>query len=128
MKLFFKYFFKTIRIILGPIILFINLVTMPRSIKRSPEQQQKVDAEVKNLTLYQFRTCPFCIKVKRMMKRLALNIETRDAQHDPQAREELLTEGGKISVPCLKITNEDGEIIWMYESSDINQYLEQRFA
>ncbi len=128
MRLFFKYFFKTIQIILGPPILLVNLLTMPKGIKRPPEQQKKVDDQTKELTLYQFKTCPFCIKVKRMIKRLSLNIEMLDAQYNPQAREELLSNGGKISVPCLKITNEQGETTWMYESADINQYLEQRFA
>lgn len=128
MRLFFKYFFKTIRIILGPVILFLNFITMPKGIKRPEEQQKLIDSEVKNLTLYQFKTCPFCIKVKRMMSRLSLNIETVDAQHDAQIRDELLSNGGKISVPCLKITDQQGETTWMYESSEINQYLEQRFA
>jgi len=128
MRLFFKYFFKTIRIILGPVILFGNFITMPKGVKRPEEQQKIIDSETKNLTLYQFKTCPFCIKVKRMMSRLSLNIETLDAQHDQKVREELLTHGGKIAVPCLKITDEHGETLWMYESSIINQYLEQRFA
>ena len=128
MRLFFKYFFKTIRIILGPIVLFVNFITMPKGIKRPEKEQQKIDSEAKNLTLYQFKTCPFCIKVKRMMRRLSLNIETVDAQHDTNTREELLTQGGKISVPCLKIIDEHGQSTWMYESSEINDYLEQRFA
>jgi len=128
MRLFFKYFFKTIRIILGPVILFGNFITMPKGVKRPEEQQKMIDSETKNLTLYQFKTCPFCIKVKRMISRLSLNIETLDAQHDQQVREELLSYGGKIAVPCLKITDEHGETLWMYESSIINQYLEQRFA
>jgi len=128
MRLFFKYFFKTIRIILGPVILFINFITMPKGVKRPDDEQQKIDSEAKSLTLYQFKTCPFCIKVKRMMRRLSLNIETIDAQHDTDVREELLTEGGKISVPCLKITDDKGKTTWMYESSDINNYLEGRFA
>ncbi len=128
MKLFFKYFFKTIRIILGPVVLFVNFITMPKGLERPENQQKQVDAEVKSLTLYQFKTCPFCIKVKRMMKRLSLNIEMLDAQYDTQVREELLSQGGRVSVPCLKITNQQGETTWMYESSEINQYLEQRFA
>jgi len=101
---------------------------MPKGIERSEEQQKKIDNEVKSLTLYQFKTCPFCIKVKRMMRRLSLNVEMIDAQYNNQVRGELLNEGGKISVPCLKITDEQGETTWMYESADINQYLEQRFA
>lgn len=128
MRLFFKYFFKTIRIILGPVVLFINFITMPKAIQRPEEEQKQIDSAAKNLTLYQFSTCPFCIKVKRMMRRLSLNIEMLDAQYDLDARNELLEKGGKISVPCLKIINDDGQEIWMYESSEINRYLEQRFA
>jgi len=35
--------------------------------------------------------------------------------------------GGKLTVPCLKIENDSGEVTWMYESSDIVAYLEGRF-
>ncbi len=128
MKLIFKYFFKTIRLILGPIILFIDKVTTPRGIKRSNDEQQKVDKEASKLILYQFNTCPFCIKVKRNNKRLSLKVETRDAQHNPIYREELLQGGGKIKVPCLKIIDEEGNDSWLYESNDILQYLQGRFA
>lgn len=128
MKWFFKIFFKTIRLIVGPIILFLDKITTPRGIKRSNEEQQKVDDEVSKLTLYQFKTCPFCIKVKRNNKRLSLNIETRDAQHNPVHREELLKGGGQIKVPCLKIVDENGKDKWMYESTEIVEYLQDRFA
>ena len=128
MKWFFKYFFKTIRLILGPIVLFIDFVTTPRGIIRPEEEQTKIDQEASNLVLYQFQTCPFCIKVKRNNKRLSLNIETRDAQHNPTYREELLHGGGKIKVPCLKIIDKKGKDHWMYESEDIMQYLQDRFA
>ncbi len=128
MKLFFKMFFKTLRLIIGPIILFIDKITTPKGIKRPEEEQQKIDREVTNLVLYQFKTCPFCIKVKRNNKRLSLNIETRDAQHNPSHREELLQGGGQIKVPCLKIVDEKGNDSWMYESDDILQYLKDRFA
>lgn len=128
MKLFFKIFFKTLRLIIGPIILFIDKITTPKGIKRPEEEQQKIDHEVTNLTLYQFKTCPFCIKVKRNNKRLSLNIKTRDAQHNPSYREELLQGGGQIKVPCLKIVDDKGNDSWMYESDEILQYLQDRFA
>lgn len=128
MKCFFKIFFKTIRLILGPVVLFVDFITTPRGIKRPKEEQQKIDQEVRNLALYQFKTCPFCIKVKRNNKRLSLNIETRDAQHNPTYREELLQGGGEIKVPCLKIVDEKGNDKWMYESDEIMQYLQDRFA
>lgn len=128
MKWFFKIFFKTIRLILGPIVLFVDFITTPRGIKRPAEVQQKIDQEVRNLALYQFKTCPFCIKVKRNNKRLSLNIETRDAQHNPTYRDELLQGGGQVKVPCLKIVDEKGNANWMYESDEIMQYLQDRFA
>ena len=81
-----------------------------------------------NLKLYQFKTCPFCIKVKRNNKRLSLKIETRDAQHNSTHREELLQGGGQVKVPCLKITDDKGNQSWMYESNEIMQYLQGRFA
>lgn len=128
MKLFFKYFFKTIRLLLGPVVLFVDFVTTPRGLKRPDEQQQQIDSEVTNLKLYQFKTCPFCIKVKRNNKRLSLKIETLDAQHNSTHREELLQGGGQIKVPCLKITDDNGNQSWMYESNEIMQYLQGRFA
>jgi glutaredoxin len=128
MKWFFKIFFKTIRLIIGPIILFIDWITTPKGIKRSQTEQQKIDDDVSKMILYQFNTCPFCIKVKRNNKRLSLKIETRDAQHNPVHREELLHGGGKIKVPCLKIIDKKGNDSWLYESNDILQYLQERFA
>ena len=128
MKWFFKIFFKTIRLIIGPIILLIDKITTPKGIKRSQAEQQKIDDDVSKMILYQFNTCPFCIKVKRNNKRLSLKIENRDAQHNPVHREELLQGGGKIKVPCLKIIDEKGNDSWLYESNDILQYLQERFA
>lgn len=128
MKYFFKIFFKTIRLIAGPIILFLDKVTTPKGIKRPEDEQQKIDQEVSNMVLYQFNTCPFCIKVKRNNKRLSLKIETRDAQHNPTYRDELLKGGGEVKVPCLRIVDDKGNDNWMYESEVIMQYLQDRFA
>lgn len=128
MRWFFKYFFKTLRLIIGPIILFVDKITTPRGIKRPEDEQQKIDKEVDNLTLYQFQTCPFCIKVKRNNKRLSLKIEMRDAQHNQIYREELLQGGGQVKVPCLRIVDEKGNDSWMYESDEIMKYLQDRFA
>ncbi len=128
MKLFFRYFFRTIRIILGPFMLLGELLTSPKGVERTPEAQKRVDDECKNLSLYQFKTCPFCIKVRREMKRLSLNIEKHDALKNPTARAELEQQGGQIKVPCLRITDENGEQTWMYESDEIIAYLKERFA
>ena len=128
MKLFFRLFFKTLRFILGPILLLWEWLATPKGVVRSEQEQQRIDAETRNLALYQFRTCPFCIKTRRAIKRLSLQIEQFDAQHDPDAREALLKGGGQIKVPCLRITEPSGELRWVYESDAIIAYLEQRFA
>jgi len=128
MRLFFKYFFKTAQFIIGPIILFLDQLFPPRGIVRALEEQQQVDASSRNLVLYQFKMCPFCVKARRAIKRLSLNIETRDALRQEASREELLAGGGDIKVPCLRITDDTGTTTWMYESSDIITYLQERFA
>ena len=128
MRLFFKYFFKTIHYIIGPIILLLDALTTPKGMVRPAKIQQQVDASTKNLVLYQFRMCPYSVKVRRAVKRLSLNIETRDAKREPSSREELLQGGGEIKVPCLRITDEQGEMRWMYESNDIIDYLEAHYA
>ena len=128
MKLFFRYFFRTLRIILGPVLLFSDWISSPKGIKRTTEKQQQVDAETSKLAIYQFKTCPFCIKTRRAIKRLSLNIQLLDTQKNADNRQALLQGGGEIKVPCLRITQDDGVIRWMYESDDIIKYLEDRFS
>ena len=123
-----KYFFKAIRLILQPVILFIDRVTRPSWPKRSEEEQKTIDEKTSNLALYQFYACPFCITTRRAMRRLGLNIEIRDAQNDPQWAQELIEQGGKRQVPCLRISNKNGNVEWLYESKDIMNYLEQQYG
>ena len=115
-----------IRWILGRIILLLNFLFSPRGVKRSPETQQIINERTQHLALYQFDACPFCVKVRRAMKRNSLKIELRDAKVEPH-RQTLLDGGGRVKVPCLRIEKE-GEVTWMYESNDIIQYLEQEIA
>jgi glutaredoxin len=116
-----------VRAILGALILFFNWVFTPKSIKREASEQAAIDAQTKKLALYQYAACPFCVKVRRAMKRSALKIETRDAKRSEQFKAELLAGGGQLKVPCLRIEDESGDVRWMYESGDIISYLEQRF-
>ncbi|MEJ2451363.1 MAG: glutathione S-transferase N-terminal domain-containing protein, partial [Gammaproteobacteria bacterium] len=116
------------RRIIGPIMLLIDKLTTPKGMSRSPAEQQKIDQATRELALYQFKTCPFCMKVRREMKRLSLNIELRDAQHDQQHREQLLQGGGQVKVPCLHIPTQQGEDTWLYESDEVIKYLRQLAA
>lgn len=115
---------KLIRNILGKAIIFFDSTFAPTPVKRSAEAQAMIDEKTKNLALYQYHMCPFCVKVRRTMTRLNLHIELRDAKGNETFANELLNEGGKKQVPCLRIQNEDGSVNWMYESDTINQYLE----
>lgn len=101
---------------------------MPKGIRRSAEAQRQVDLDCGKLALYHFKTCPFCIKVRHEVGRLSLPIELRDAQHDPEHRAVLLQGGGKVQTPCLRISDAQGQVQWLYESNDIIRYLQQRFA
>ena len=123
-----KYFFKVVRLILQPIILLVDRVTRPAWPKRTQQAQAELDQKTSNLALYQFYACPFCIITRRTMRRLGLNIELRDAQNDPKWQQELIEQGGKRQVPCLRISTEDGKVEWLYESGDIKRYLEQQYG
>jgi glutaredoxin len=116
-----------IRFILGRLILFFDWAFPPRGVKRDLTQQAQIDLQTNNLTLYQYAACPFCVKVRRAMKRQALKIDTRDVKRVLDAREELLAGGGLLKVPCLRIDDDAGQTQWLYESSDIINYLSERF-
>jgi glutaredoxin len=123
-----KFLFRAIRRVLGNLILFIDWLTRPRRAVHAPDKQQQLDAATARLALYQFQLCPFCVKTRRTIHRLGLNIETRDARNDPAWNQELIEQGGRYQVPCLRIAKDDGSVAWLYESRDINSYLEQRFG
>jgi glutaredoxin len=119
---------QVIRWILGSLILFFNWVFTPKSIKRDAELQAKIDQKTAGFSLYQYPACPFCVKVRRAIKRNSLNIQTVDAKRCESSKQELLEGGGKLKVPCLKIADSEGGVKWMYESSDIINFLEQQVA
>ena len=119
---------RIIRWFIGAMILFFDWLFTPKGIKRAAQLQAAIDEQAKAITLFQYKACPFCVKVRRAMKRQSLPIETRDAKRCATAREELLAGGGKLKVPCLKIEDNEGKVSWMYESTEIIDYLEQRFA
>jgi glutaredoxin len=116
-----------IRWVLGRIILLVDFLFSPKGLKRDAQLQTDYDRETAKLSLYQYAACPFCVKVRWAMKRNALKVATKDAKRNPQFAKELVEGGGSLKVPCLRIEENDGAVTWMYESSDIIEYLEQRF-
>ena len=128
MKTVIRAFFKTLRVVLGPFMLVGEYLARPKGLYRPPEIQGQVDQQCRKLVLYQYKTCPFCIKVRQEMRRLSLNVKGLDAQHEGENRSALLNGGGKAKVPCLKITDQTGKTEWLYESGEIITYLRGRFA
>jgi glutaredoxin len=121
-------FFRTLRVVLGPVMLLKERLTQPVGVQRAPAAQAAVDQQCQSLALYQFSTCPFCIKVRQEMRRLSLPIEKRDAQHHAANRDALLQGSGASKVPCLQITEANGQTRWLQDSSEIVAYLRKRFA
>ena len=128
MKVVARLFFRTLRAVLGPFLLLGNWLTRPRGVVRPPAEQQTVDARTRKLALYHFPTCPFCLKSRRVIRRLSLDIEPRNARSDEAHRAALIDGGGKPQVPCLLITGEDGQQTWLYESDAINAWLNREFG
>jgi glutaredoxin len=128
MKTVIRAFFRTLRLVLGPVMLLKERLTQPAGVQRAPEAQAAVDLQCQSLALYQFSTCPFCIKVRQEMRRLSLPIEKRDAQHNTANREQLLQGSGATKVPCLQITETNGQTRWLQDSGAIIAYLRERFS
>jgi glutaredoxin len=118
---------KLVRWILGRIILVLDVLTSPKPIVRDAAAQKAIDETTASMSLYQFKTCPFCVKVRRELKRHALNIETRDAKDNAEIKAELVREGGRHKVPCLRTESTDGSVTWLYESNDIIAHLKHQF-
>ncbi|MCW8854929.1 MAG: glutathione S-transferase N-terminal domain-containing protein [Gammaproteobacteria bacterium] len=118
---------KLLRESLGQLVVIINFITLPRKMKRSTEEQKKVNQQASKMSLYQFKRCPFCVRTRRTIHKLNLPIELRDASRGSAYRDELEAEGGKIKVPCLRI-DDNGNTQWLYESAEIIAFLNERFA
>ena len=112
-----------VRWFLGRLVLGHDLLIRPARMKRDPVDQAKLDMETAKFVLYQFNACPFCVKVRRELRRYALNIELRDARNDEKHKAELIRGGGRHKVPCLQVKTESGGVTWLYESSEIISYL-----
>lgn len=128
MRTLIRLFFKTLRLLLGPFMLLWEWVRRPQGIVREPSVQREVDERCQRLALYEFTTCPYCIKVRHEMRRLSLPIARRDAQPPGAIRDELTQGVGKAKVPCLKITDDAGHVQWLLESEAIMAYLREHVA
>jgi len=123
-----KTVFRILRWPLGHIVILLDWVTRPSKPTHSALRQAELDQMTASLKLYQFPQCPFCVKTRRTIWRLGLNIELRDARGDAQWQKELIQLGGRHQVPCLRLLEPDGSSQWLYESKAIIRYLDQHYA
>jgi len=76
------------------------------------------------MKIYYFPECPFCQRVLAKIKELGIEdqVELVVAYRGTPASKEVRKLGGKVLVPFLV----DGDVM-MYESAEINKYLEEKF-
>ena len=79
------------------------------------------------MTIYEFKACPFCVRVRRFMKKNNIIINIKDARRSKVFAQELIDGGGKLQVPCLKIGDSNNSE-WLYESKDIILYLKKHLG
>ena len=77
--------------------------------------------------LFHYDSCFFCGRVRSFIEATGLEIPYRNIHQDRSAHQELLAGGGRSTVPCLRIEDDDG-VRWMYESLDIINYLREQAA
>ena len=81
--------------------------------------------EQESYQLFKTDLCGFCYRVRDFAEEKSISLTLRDTMTDMEAFRELLQGGGRSTVPCLKIQREK-EVIWMYESLDIIDYLNEQ--
>ncbi|MEQ8690403.1 MAG: glutathione S-transferase N-terminal domain-containing protein [Pseudomonadales bacterium] len=77
--------------------------------------------------LFKTDLCGFCYRVRSFLAANNIEIPLRDVNQDREAFRELLSGGGRTTVPCLRIQRGD-EVEWMFESQDIMRYLAEQYA
>ena len=94
-----------------------------------PDTFKAIEKLTVGLSLYHFYSCPFCARVHRALKKLGVALELRDVSQDVGRRAELISGGGRATVPCLRMEDpDDGAVTWMYESRDIIAWFERELG
>ena len=99
------------------------------AIEEDPNTREAIEKLTAGLSLYHFYSCPFCARVHRALKKLGVALELRDVSREPRRRAELVSGGGRATVPCLRMEDPDnGAVTWMYESRDIIAWFERELG
>lgn len=80
-------------------------------------------SNVTSLKLYLYQGCPYCEATRQVVNQTGLYIEERDVEINPDYLDELIVGGGKPQVPALRIEQSSGPTQWLYESTDIINFL-----
>ena len=78
--------------------------------------------------LFQDPWCPFCRRVTNFLDLNQYSLPMRDVAQDQEAYRELVEGGGRGTVPCLRIIENNGSIRWLYESIDIIEFIQGELA
>lgn len=65
------------------------------------------------------------MRVKSFLSTHEIEIPMRNTVMDISAYKELVTGGGRATVPCLRIERDDGQVEWLYESLDIMRFIDE---
>lgn len=92
-----------------------------------PSETLQITPGFENLALYYRNSCPFCLYVLGCMRAHKIVLELKNTAEEEANLQALVQGGGKSQVPCLRI-EEKGKVKWLYESSDIVEYLEKKLG
>ncbi|MCG8419318.1 MAG: glutaredoxin [Proteobacteria bacterium] len=81
-----------------------------------------------DFALYTRARCAFCFYVVRAIRALGLDVEMRDIAREPEHRHALVAATGRMTVPVLRISHDDGREEWMPESRNIVRYLHKHYS
>ncbi len=79
------------------------------------------------LILYYFDSCPYCHVVINHLNKKGIMIEARDIKKNQVYNMELAQGGGRSVVPCLRVEVNENEYEWIYDSNQINTFINQRY-
>ena len=116
---------KVIRLILGRSIIFLDFVFTPKPRLRDKSSQDLVNKISKSYSLYQYYACPFCVKVRRFLKKESVNVNLIDAKNE-FFKKNLMQSGGMLKVPCLRVESKNKQVKWIYESNEIIDFISKQ--
>ncbi len=74
----------------------------------------------KKVVVYSTPTCPFCVRVKHLLKDNNIEFEDIDVSVDQQKAQQMIDKTGQMGVPVIDI---DGEIIVGFDKNAISKSL-----